>query len=391
MNGSESESPIVQGEREAAAVHRARGLHSRLNSVLAFGLMTALGLGALTWYYAHAFSRQDRVRQVAQAAASGRAQGELPLPSLGVIDPPQPPAPAAAPMAAALPALAEAPLPDGLGTDPSRAAAYGPPAAKSPAALVLERQLAGSVYAQQSIADGGAAAPEFGGAASAAAPAPRAPPAGDDLAALLRGTAATTVRAHVLPTLRLLLPKGAFIDCTLETAIDSTLPGLTTCVTATDTFGADGKVVLLERGTKLVGEVRGQVQLGMARVFVLWTEARTPNGVVVPLASPGTDELGRSGLTGSVNRHFWQRFGAAMLVSVIDGGVQAAVQSAHGGGGALVVNPSASQGVMTEVLKDTINIPPTIVKRQGDRIQVLVARDVDFRSVYELRIAATAR
>ncbi len=80
-----------------------------------------------------------------------------------------------------------------------------------------------------------------------------------------------------------------------------------------------------------------------------------------------------------------------MLVSVIDGGVQAAVQSAHGGGGALVVNPSASQGVMTEVLKDTINIPPTIVKRQGDRIQVLVARDVDFRSVYELRIAATAR
>jgi type IV secretion system protein VirB10 len=92
-----------------------------------------------------------------------------------------------------------------------------------------------------------------------------------------------------------------------------------------------------------------------------------------------------------VNRHFWQRFGAAILVSVIDGAVQGAVQSAGNGNGSVVVNPSATQGVMTEVLKGTINIPPTVVKRQGDRIQILVARDLDFRSVYELRSIAADR
>jgi hypothetical protein len=69
------------------------------------------------------------------------------------------------------------------------------------------------------------------------------------------------VQAKVLATQRLLLPKGAFLDCTLETAIDSSLPGMTTCITATDTFGADGSVVLLERGTKLVGETRGDCHL----------------------------------------------------------------------------------------------------------------------------------
>ena len=37
---------------------------------------------------------------------------------------------------------------------------------------------------------------------------------------------------------------------------------MTTCITATDTFSADGSVVLLERGTKLVGETRGQVAAG---------------------------------------------------------------------------------------------------------------------------------
>jgi type IV secretion system protein VirB10 len=160
---------------------------------------------------------------------------------------------------------------------------------------------------------------------------------------------------------------------------------MTTCILATDTFSSDGSVVLLERGTKLVGETRGQVRQGSARVFVLWTEARTPRGVVVPLASPGTDELGRSGLPGQVNRHFFERFGAAILVSVIDGAIQTAIASQRQEGSTVVVDPSGTRDIMTEVLRSTVNIPPTVVKPQGDRIQVLVARDLDFRSVYELK------
>jgi type IV secretory pathway VirB10-like protein len=231
---------------------------------------------------------------------------------------------------------------------------------------------------------------------SAVSPAPSSPdssanatlaPTGE-LNRLLQPTATPAVSARLLPTRRFLLPKGAFIDCTLETAIDSTYPGLTTCITATDTFSADGNVVLLERGTKLVGESQAQVQQGSARIYVLWDEARTPTGVVVPLSSPGTDELGRTGLPGEVNRHFWQRFGAAILITVIDGAIQAGVQAASSNNGATIVNPSGSSEIATEVLKSTVAIPPTITKPQGDRIQVLVARDIDFRGVYELKTVA---
>jgi type IV secretory pathway VirB10-like protein len=199
------------------------------------------------------------------------------------------------------------------------------------------------------------------------------------------------VTARLLGRQSLILPKGTSIDCTLETAIDSTLPGLTRCLTATDTFSADGHVVLLERGTELVGETQGQVQQGASRVFVLWSEARTPHGVIVPLESPGADELGRSGLPGTVQRHFWERFGAAILVSTIDGAVQAAVQSSSHGEGTVIYNPGASQDVMTEVLRSTVAIPPTVRKANGDRIQVLAARDVDFGDVYELRTTAAGR
>jgi type IV secretion system protein VirB10 len=393
MSEPDSANDSVRGERDATPVNRAPSVQSRISSVLAIGLMSVLGLAMLTWYYANAMTRQSRARQSAQAASMNRAHGEMPLPSLGRIDPPPlPPGPAPAlatpPLPPPdLPSLTASPSPLPLREIPLQVSpvtgAYGAPQPKSAEQLTLERQLSGAVYAAQSLipsATAGTSVPPLSSASVAQEP--------GELGPLLRPSVSAAVRAQVLPTQRLLLAKGAFIDCTLETAIDSTLPGMTTCVMATDAFGVDGQVVLLERGTKLIGETRGQVQQGSARVFVLWTEARTPMGVIVPLASPGADELGRSGLPGAVNNHFWERFGAAMLVSVIDGAVEGAVQSTRGGNGTVIVNPSATQGVLTEVLKGTINIPPTVTKQQGDRIQVLVARDLDFRSVYELRSAA---
>jgi type IV secretion system protein VirB10 len=392
MSELDARDDTVRGERDATAVNRARSVQSRISSILAIGLMSVLGVGMLTWYYANALTRQSRAQQTAQAMSSNRAQGEMPLPSLGRIVPPpavdSAPAPSPDPPTSpssmsATPlsptALREIPLEVSTATG-----AYGAPQPKTAEQLRLERQLSGVVYSAQSVLPTAAAV----GAPPPLSAGPQEP---GELSALLRPSVSATVRAQVLPTQRLLLPKGAFIDCTLETAIDSTLPGMTTCVMATDTFGVDGQVVLLERGTKLIGETRGQVQQGSARIFVLWTEARTPTGVIVPLASPGADELGRSGLPGTVNYHFWQRFGAAMLVSVIDGAVQGALQSSRGGTGTVIVNPSATQDVLTEVLKGTINIPPTVTKQQGDRIQVLVARDLDFRSVYELRSVAADR
>jgi type IV secretion system protein VirB10 len=417
MSDEEQASNQVRGERDANSVTRMLSVQSRVSNVLAIGLMSVLGLGALTWYYANALMRQGRAKQSATAAATGRAQGDTPLPSLGRIDPPTT-SPLFDPLLPRDPPLDQPPLATRTLTEipvapNSSALATGVPQPKTPAELVLERELSGAVFSSQNAALGMQGNPgmsptmdgtAFGDAAfggpvrsGSTTVGPAGTPLGGgaadrreagELGPLLHPTVTTAVRAQVLPAQRLLLPKGAFIDCTLETAIDSTLPGMTTCVMATDTFGVDGKVVLLERGTKLIGETRGQVQQGAARIFVLWTEARTPTGVIVPLDSPGADELGRSGLPGEVNTHFWERFGAAMLVSVIDGAVQAAAQSSHSGSGNVVVNPSASQDVLTEILKNTINVPPTVVKQNGDRIQVFVARDLDFRSVYELRSAS---
>ena len=433
---SASQSNSVRGERNAPSVNGARSLQSRISSVFAAGLMIALGVGGLSWYYASALSRQSHARQAAVSAAANSAQGEMVLPPLGGVAAPRAPAVPESDTASSgnsefavygrgvvgtLPASVANPT---LPLDPNRAmdltrATYtsgqnwggatsslptytGAGSYSQPQRTVPEdRRLSGAAFTRDSGQSGSTSSGDLGGASASvglptggAAVIEAARGLGlsnstnrteDSLTTLLRPGVVTSARAQTLPTQQFLLPKGAFIDCTLETALDSTLPGMTTCVTATDTFGVDGKVVLLERGSKLIGETRGEVQNGSARVFVLWTEARTPTGVLVPLDSPGTDELGRSGLPGEVNRHFWDRFGAAILVSVIDGATQAAAQSTNRGGGAVIYNPSTSQDALTDVLKGTINIAPTVTKQQGDRIQILVARDLDFRTVYELR------
>jgi type IV secretion system protein VirB10 len=400
----------IPGDRGIPSINRAKSIQSRVSSVLAIALMSALGLGLLTWYYAKSLTRPAQARHAAQAAVKSRAQGEMALPPLGPIaspfvrrDPPPVSASTPAPDASAMerilgpaPALPEAVVTPTGAPAPLAGAPQGTPT-KSLSQLALERRLAGPAFARTSKEDTSAPTALAAQSADPAAFAASRTRMGEEsqgspqaLNALLRPTVTPAVAAAVLPTRRFLLSKGAFIDCTLETAIDSTLPGMTTCITATDTFSADGTVVLLERGTKLVGETRGEVQQGAARIFVLWTEARTPTGVVVPLSSPGTDELGRSGLPGEVNRHFWDRFGAAILLTVVNGAVQGAVNSKNSSG-SLVISPSTSTDVMTEVLRGTVNIAPTVTKAQGDRIQVFVARDVDFRPVYALRVANSLR
>lgn len=380
----------VTGERGVSAVQRPPSLQARLSNLLALALMASLALGLLGWYYVHSIERRASARTAAQSSAQEKAKGEMTLRPLGRVDPP-PPAPVQSSSSLET-LLGEAPeepppeIPEAWlrpAEDPLPTA-YAPAtmaATRTPESVRLERQLAGPAFRTAQAASAVQVTEDGANPATA----------GADLDGFLRPSVTPAVRAQVLPTQRLLLPKGAFIDCTLETAIDSSLPGMTTCVMATDAFSTDASVVLLERGTKLVGETRGQVRAGSARIFVLWTEARTSKGVVVPLASPGTDELGRAGLPGKVNRHFFERFGAAILISVIDGAVQAAVESQRESGDSVVVSPSRSSDVMAEVLKSTIAIPPTVTKPQGDRIQVLVARDLDFRSVYELRPVAAGR
>lgn len=195
-------------------------------------------------------------------------------------------------------------------------------------------------------------------------------------------------RAGVLSNRDMLLTQGSMLDCQLETKIVSTVPGMTTCFITRDIYSTNGRVVLLDRGSKVVGQYQGGMTQGQARIFVLWTRVETPEGVVINLDSPGTGPLGEGGLGGWVDTHFWERFGGAIMLSLIgDVGEFISNKASEQSDGDRITFENTSEGAQelaTEALRNSINIPPTLYKNQGERLQIFVARDLDFSGVYRL-------
>jgi type IV secretion system protein VirB10 len=226
--------------------------------------------------------------------------------------------------------------------------------------------------------------------------------------------AVVTAHAQQIRRIDALVPQGYMIKGVLETAIQSDLPGMVRASTSEDVYSFDGRRVLIPKGTMLTGEYRSGVLRGQTRVFVVWTRMLRADGVSLMLGSYGTDQLGRSGLTGDVDNHFLQRFGGAALLTITGGVAQfvaalgnlqnsqptqfvldpttntlvpinAVTQNQIVANGGQIAAQSMSQGItkMAEMaLSNDINIPPTINVDQGTRIIVFVKRDLDFSDLY---------
>jgi len=186
-----------------------------------------------------------------------------------------------------------------------------------------------------------------------------------------------TARATHLRDLSYVAPQGTIIPAVLETAIDSDLPGFARAVISRDVHGFDGMHVLIPRGSKLIGQYRSGVAQGQSRAFVVWSRILTPDGISIDVGSPTTDELGRGGVEGETDSHFFERFGSAILLSVMSAGLTAWTNHASQGT-VVVTSPDQANQVAGIALQKQIDIPVTVRVAQGTPLQVFVTRDLDF-------------
>ena len=184
------------------------------------------------------------------------------------------------------------------------------------------------------------------------------------------------VRATVIEDPSRVVSQGTIIAGVLETAINSDLPGFTRAIVSEDVRSLDNRTILIPRGSRLIGQYRSGLAIGESRAFVIWTRLLTPTGVSVELTSPATDTLGRAGLPGRVNRHFFQRFGSAILLSVIGAGTNALLYDSNSD--IIIASSSEAQAIAAQALSQNINIPPTIKVDQGKEIRIFLARDLYF-------------
>ncbi len=175
-----------------------------------------------------------------------------------------------------------------------------------------------------------------------------------------------------------MIGRGTLLPCVLETTIHTDLPGITRCILPKPVYSDNGQRLLLPRGTFATGEYQGGMQRGVSRVFVVWTRLRTPEGAIIDLAAPGVGPLGASGLTAELNPHFWGRFGASMLLSII-GGLSATENNSEGSFYGATANTSGRNAEIA--LENSINIETTGRVDMGTMINMIVAEDINFEGI----------
>jgi type IV secretion system protein VirB10 len=359
----------VQGERHVSAVAGSGGF-SKKQGVMLIGCAAGAAL-AFILLRPHAKpvdhdGNMDQALQVHQVTHYEPPPLPRATPATFAVPAPQVPAPPLPAQANTVPNFMQTP------PDPMLKARHAP-------LFVYSASTGGSTGQQaQAGQEGGSGGPVMPGAMGPS-----------ELAAKLQATSISGVTANVLRHRPYLLTQGTVVPCVLQAAMDSTLPGFVTCVIPQDITGKTG-ITLLDRGTKVVGQFQGGIRQGQARLFVLWTRAETPTGVIINLDSPASDPLGRSGFGGEVDTHFWQRFGGALMLTFVDGAIQAGV-SAASKSGSTYINTGNLSSATDQALQSSVNIQPTLQKNQGELVSIFVARDLDFSTVYKVGTAVAGQ
>jgi type IV secretion system protein VirB10 len=188
----------------------------------------------------------------------------------------------------------------------------------------------------------------------------------------------TRMRASALANRSMTVPQGYLIPAVLETGFDSTKPGFARAMVSRDVRGFDGKNVLIPRGSRLIGDYHSDVAQTQKRAVIIWTRLIRPDGMTIALDSPAVDTLGRGGVAASVNTHFFQRLGDALLQTTVGIGSAIAQRRLEG---PVVILPGATAAATTPVQSvagGSGSYVPTLTVAPGKSISVFVAHDLDF-------------
>jgi len=189
--------------------------------------------------------------------------------------------------------------------------------------------------------------------------------------------------------------QGKVIYAVLETAIDTTLPGIIRAIVSRDTYAEAGRNVIVPKGSRLIGTYNTGIANGQARVMIVWTRIIRPDGIDIQIDSPAVDGLGRAGILGFANFHYMEIFSAAILTTAITLGAATATEAVIPGSGTTTTSANgdkttttspaqqaAADGVsnITDVSKTVVDrlvdIRPQITIDQGTRINVFVNKDL---------------
>lgn len=184
---------------------------------------------------------------------------------------------------------------------------------------------------------------------------------------------------------------GTVIPGVLITGVTSDLPGEVVGQVSRDVYDSrTQRVLLIPRGSKLIGKYDHRVVASQSRLLMAWTRLLLPDGRSITLPGlPFTDQQGQTGAKDRVDHHTDRVFGNALLLSLLSAGAQlsqpqqASVFAAPSPGqvAAGAVGQEFSQ-VATELVRRNLDGVPTITIRPGTPFNVFAHEDLVFDAPY---------
>jgi type IV secretion system protein VirB10 len=188
---------------------------------------------------------------------------------------------------------------------------------------------------------------------------------------------------------RALFP-GAVIPASLVTEISSESPGpVIAQITQAIYDSATGRTLLIPQGARLIGDYKSSTRYGQSRIAIMWSRIIMPDGQEIALDEAALDPSGSAGVTGKVDNHWLDVFGAAALGTLINIGVASTEdpQLTYGGIGVISRDPvdaAIADGaqrtasiVTNRVVDRGLAIPPTIRVEAGKRISVIATQRIN--------------
>lgn len=175
-----------------------------------------------------------------------------------------------------------------------------------------------------------------------------------------------------------MLRAGRLIPAVLMTPIVSNIEGIITAQVEQDVYAAQGRAVLIPRGTKVMGFYKNDNKIGQSRLSIVWREMITPQGVNILLTNAmSADSMGINGVEGYLDNKFSQRYGLGLFLNTLSNGLMISISNLTQKNGTMASPYTAqlfsnAQGDINNIFKQLIQeqskIKPTIEIRAGSRI-----------------------
>lgn len=178
--------------------------------------------------------------------------------------------------------------------------------------------------------------------------------------------------------------EGSMLDAVFLTAINTDLPGEVTALITRDVFDSvnPNKYILIPRGSKVIGEYNSSINVGQERIMMAFKRIIFPDASSIDLQGmPGADAMGRAGLVGDVNNHFFKMFGSSFLIAGLTRLItpKNATVNVNGNGQTGSFTSDAGKilvDIATNVNRRNTTIGPTITIPEGSHFNIRVNKDM---------------